>query len=59
MPDSKAYVEVTFKTVALAGEKDDTPKTGSLDISLYVCVSIMVLSLISIVAVKKTRCFDR
>lgn len=59
MPDSKAYVEVTFKTVALVGEKDDTPKTGSLDISLYVCISIIVLSLVSIVAVKKTRCFDR
>ena len=59
MPDSKAYVEVEFKAVALVGEKDDTPKTGCFDISLYVCMSIMVVSLLGIVVVKKTSIFNR
>lgn len=45
----------TEEKLPAAGEKDDTPKTGAINIPVYVWVSIAGMALVGIVTTKKQR----
>ena len=58
MPNLGVIVDAEFEKIPVvetpkAEEKDDTPKTGSIDIVLYVSAIIATISLAGIVLVKK------
>ncbi|MBQ6991779.1 MAG: hypothetical protein IJN50_02530 [Clostridia bacterium] len=53
MPDLGVIVSAEFEKIPVVEEKDDTPKTGSIDVVLYVSAIIATISLAGIVLVKK------